>query len=83
MIIAPENLAFTSKSTGYKDEALVFTRMNGSNFNRYLDKDTINNQIYSNGNDFFTRLKEVFGFNGNKWNYNLNKTYNYDYTGRV
>lgn len=79
MIIAPENLAFTSKSTGYKDE--VFTRMNGSNFNRYLDKDTINNQIYSNGNDFFTRLKEVFGFNGNKWNYNLNKTYNYDYTG--
>lgn len=68
MIIAPENLAFTSK-------------MNGSNFNRYLDKDTINNQIYSNGNDFFTRLKEVFGFNGNKWNYNLNKTYNYDYTG--
>lgn len=81
MIIAPENLAFTSKSTGYKDEALVFTRMNGSNFNRYLDKDTINNQIYSNGNDFFTRLKEVFGFNGDKWNYNLNKTYNYDYTG--
>lgn len=81
MIIAPENLAFTSKSTGYKDEALVFTKMNGSNFNRYLDKDTINNQIYSNGNDFFTRLKEVFGFNGNKWNYNLNKTYNYDYTG--
>lgn len=81
MIIAPENLALTSKSTGYKDEALVFTRMNGSNFNRYLDKDTINNQIYSNGNDFFTRLKEVFGFNGNKWNYNLNKTYNYDYTG--
>ena len=82
MIIAPENLALTSTSTGYKDEALlVFTRMNGSNFNRYLDKDTINNQIYSNGNDFFTRLKEVFGFNGNKWNYNLNKTYNYDYTG--
>ncbi len=83
MIIAPENLALTSKSTGeYKNEAaLVFTRMNGSNFNRYLDKDTINNQIYSNGNAFFTRLKEVFGFNGNKWNYNLNKTYNYDYTG--
>ena len=79
MIIAPENLALTSKSTGYKD--LVFTRMNGSNFNRYLDKDTINNQIYSNGNDFFTRLKEVFGFNGNKWNYKLKETYNYDYTG--
>lgn len=87
MIIAPENLALTSKSTGYKDEALVFTRMNGSNFNRYLDKDTINNQIYSNGNDFFTRLKEVFGFKGNKWNYklinlnNLDGTYNLDYTG--
>lgn len=82
MIIAPENLVLTSKSTDGKDEKdEVFTRMNGSNFNRYLDKDTINNQIYSNGNDFFTRLKEVFGFNGNKWNYNLNKTYNYDYTG--
>lgn len=84
MIIAPENLALTpekpDKTKNY-EEALVFTRMNGSNFNRYLDKDTINNQIYSNGNDFFTRLKEVFGFNGNKWNYNLNKTYNYDYTG--
>lgn len=79
MIIAPENLALMSKGTGYKD--LVFTRMNGSNFNRYLDKDTINNQIYSNGNDFFTRLKEVFGFNGNKWNYKLKETYNYDYTG--
>ena len=80
MIIAPENLALTSKSTGYKDEALVFTRMNGSNFNRYLDKDTINNQIYSNGNDFFTRLKEVFGFNGNKWNYKLEEPYNLKYT---
>lgn len=83
MIIAPENLALTpekpDKTKNY-EEALVFTRMNGSNFNRYLDKDTINNQIYSNGNDFFSRLKEVFGFNGNKWNYNLNKTYNYDYT---
>lgn len=80
MIIAPENLALTSKSTGYKDEALVFTRMNGSNFNRYLDKDTINNQIYSNGNDFFTRLKEVFGFNGDKWNYKLETIYNLKYT---
>lgn len=83
MIIAPENLALTpekpDKTKNY-EEALVFTRMNGLNFNRYLDKDTINNQIYSNGNDFFTRLKEVFGFNGNKWNYNLNKTYNLDYT---
>lgn len=83
MIIAPENLALTpekpDKTKNY-EEALVFTRMNGSNFNRYLDKDTINNQIYSNGNDFFTRLKEVFGFNGNKWNYNLKETYNLDYT---
>lgn len=85
MIIAPENLGELipekpDKTKNYK-EAMVFTRMNGSNFNRYLDKDTINNQIYSNGNDFFTRLKEVFGFNGDKWNYNLNKTYKYDYTG--
>lgn len=83
MIIAPENLALTpekpDKTKNY-EEALVFTRMNGLNFNRYLDKDTINNQIYSNGNDFFTRLKEVFGFNGNKWNKNLNETYNLDYT---
>lgn len=88
MIIAPENLMLMSKSTDGKDEKdEVFKRMNGSNFNRYLDKDTINNQIYSNGNDFFTRLKEVFGFNGNKWNYklinlnNLDGTYNLDYTG--
>lgn len=82
MIIAPENLALTpekpDKTKNY-EEALVFTRMNGLNFNRYLDKDTINNQIYSNGNDFFTRLKEVFGFNDNKWNYNLTKTYNLTY----
>lgn len=83
MIIAPENLVLMSKSTDGKDEKdEVFKRMNGSNFNRYLDKDTINNQIYSNGNDFFTRLKEVFGFKGNKWDYNLNKTYNYDYTSK-
>lgn len=82
MIIAPEKLVLMSKSTDGKDEKdEVFKRMNASNFNRYLDKDTINNQIYSNGNDFFTRLKEVFGFNGNKWNYNLNKTYKLDYTG--
>ncbi len=85
MIIAPENLdALTpekpDKTKNYK-EALVFTRMNGSNFNRYLDKDTINNQIYSNGNDFFTRLKEVFGFNGNKWICKLKDTYNLNYTG--
>lgn len=92
MIIAPENLGELmpekpDKTKNYT-EALVFTRMNGSNFNRYLDKDTINNQIYSNGNDFFARLKEVFGFKDYKWNYklkNLNNkldgTYNLDYTG--
>lgn len=85
MIIAPENLGELipekpDKTKNYT-EALVFTRMNGSNFNRYLDKDTINNQIYSNGNDFFTRLKEVFGFNGNKWNYKLETIYNLKYTG--
>lgn len=83
MIIAPENLdelipENPDKTKNYK-EAMVFTRMNGSNFNRYLDKDTINNQIYSNGKDFFTRLKEVFGFNGDKWNYNFNKPYQYRY----
>lgn len=83
MIIAPENLALTpekpDKTKNY-EEALVFTRMNGLNFNRYLDKDTINNQIYSNGNDFFTRLKEVFGFNGDKWNYKLETIYKLKYT---
>ncbi len=82
MIIAPENLALTpekpDKTKNY-EEALVFTRMNGLNFNRYLDKDTINNQIYSNGNDFFTRLKEVFGFNGDKWNYKLETIYKLKY----
>lgn len=63
MIIAPENLAFTSKSTGYKDEALVFTRMNGSNFNRYFDNETFNS------NNFFSRLKTLLGLtviNGTK-----------------
>lgn len=83
MIIAPENLALTpekpDKTKNY-EEALVFTRMNGLNFNRYLDKDTINNQIYSNGNDFFTRLKEVFGFNGDKWDYELETIYKLKYT---
>lgn len=82
MIIAPENLALTpekpDKTKNY-EEALVFTKMNGFNVNRYLDKDTINNQIYSNGDDFFTRLKKVFGFNGDKWNRKLD-TYNYKYT---
>lgn len=71
MIIAPENLAFTSKSTGYKDEALVFTRMNGSNFNRYFDNETFNS------NNFFSRLKTLLGFDGDKWNKNAG-SFNYD-----
>lgn len=74
MIIAPENLAFTSKSTGYKDEALVFTRMNGSNFNRYFDNETFNS------NNFFSRLKTLLGFDGDKWNKNAG-SFNYDATG--
>lgn len=74
MIIAPENLAFTSKSTGYKDEALVFTRMNGSNFNRYFDNETFNS------NNFFLRLKTLLGFDGDKWNKNAG-SFNYDATG--
>ena len=71
MIIAPEILAFTSKSTGYKDEALVFTRMNGSNFNRYFDNETFNS------NNFFSRLKTLLGFDGDKWNKNAG-SFNYD-----
>ena len=74
MIIAPENLAFTSKSTGYKDEALVFTRMNGSNFNRYFDNETFNS------NNFFSRLKTLLGFDDDKWNKNAG-SFNYDATG--
>lgn len=73
MIIAPENLALTSKSTGYKDEALVFTRMNGSNFNRYFDNETFNS------NNFFSRLKTLLGFDGDKWNKNAG-SFNYDAT---
>lgn len=71
MIIAPENLALTSKSTGYKDEALVFTRMNGSNFNRYFDNETFNSD------NFFSRLKTLLGFDGDKWNKNAG-SFNYD-----
>ena len=73
MIIAPENLAFTSKSAGYKDEALVFTRMNGSNFNRYFDNETFNSD------NFFSRLKTLLGFDGDKWNKNAGN-FNYDAT---
>lgn len=72
MIIAPENLALTSESTGYKD--LVFTRMNGSNFNRYFDNETFNSE------NFFSRLKTLLGFDGNEWNKNAG-SFNYDATG--
>lgn len=71
MIIAPENLALTSKSTGYKD--LVFTRMNGSNFNRYFDNETLKSD------NFFSRLKALLGFDGDKWNKNAGN-FNYDAT---
>lgn len=74
MIIAPENLALTSKSTGYKDEALVFTRMNSSNFNRYFDNETFQST------NFFSRLKALLGFDGDKWNKNAG-SFNYDATG--
>lgn len=74
MIIAPENLALTSKSTGYKDEALVFTRMNSSNINRYFDNETFKSE------NFFSRLKALLGFDGDKWNKNAG-SFNYDATG--
>lgn len=73
MIIAPENLAFKSKSAGYKDEALVFTRMNGSNINRYFDNETFKSE------NFFSRLKALLGFDGDKWNKNAG-SFNYDAT---
>lgn len=72
MIIAPENLALTSKSTGYKD--LVFTRMNGSNFNRYFDNETLKSD------NFFSRLKALLGFDGENWNKNAGN-FNYDARG--
>lgn len=74
MIIAPENLAFKSKSAGYKDEALVFTKMNGSNINRYFDNETFQST------NFFSRLKALLGFDGDKWNKNAG-SFNYDATG--
>lgn len=74
MIIAPENLVLTSKSTDGKDEKdEVFTRMNGSNFNRYFDNETFNS------NNFFSRLKALLGFDGEKWNKNAG-SFNYDAT---
>lgn len=74
MIIAPENLALTSKSTGYKDEALVFTKMNSSNHNRYFDNVTFQSD------NFFSRLKALLGFDGENWNKNAG-SFNYDATG--
>lgn len=75
MIIAPENLALMSKGTDGKDEKdEVFTRMNGSNFNRYFDNETFNS------NNFFSRLKTLLGFDGDKWNKNAG-SFNYDATG--
>lgn len=71
MIIAPENLVLTSESTGNKD---MFTRMNGSNFNRYFDNETFNS------NNFFSRLKALLGFDGENWNKNAGN-FNYDATG--
>ena len=72
MIIAPENLALMSKGTDGKDEKdEVFTRMNGSNFNRYFDNETFNS------NNFFSRLKTLLGFDGDKWNKNAG-SFNYD-----
>ena len=72
MIIAPENLVLTSKSTDGKDEKdEVFTRMNGSNFNRYFDNETFQST------NFFSRLKTLLGFDGEKWNKNAG-SFNYD-----
>ena len=68
MIIAPENLVLTSESTGNKD---MFTRMNGSNFNRYFDNETLKSE------NFFSRLKTLLGFDGKKWNKNAG-SFNYD-----
>lgn len=58
MIIAPENLALTSKS-------------NSSNFNRYFDNETFKSE------NFFSRLKALLGFDGDKWNKNAG-SFNYD-----
>lgn len=75
MIIAPENLALMSKGTDGKDvKDEVFTRMNGSNFNRYFDNETFNS------NNFFSRLKALLGFDGENWNKNAGN-FNYDARG--
>lgn len=74
MIIAPENLALTpekpDKTKNY-EEALVFTRMNGLNFNRYFDNETFKSE------NFFSRLKALLGFDGDKWNKNAG-SFNYN-----
>lgn len=84
MIIAPENLALTSKADKkYHDEAIVFTKMNGSSydgsvFDGYLDANTIKTQVYSDDDTFFARVKQLLGFSGDKWNRKEgNYTYNY------
>lgn len=61
MIIAPENLG----------DAIVFTKMNGSNINYYFDNKTFKND------NFFSRLKALLGFDGDKWNKNAG-SFNYD-----
>lgn len=71
MIIAPENLAIKVSKDETKDETMVFTRMNGSNFNRYFDKETFQS------NNFFSRLKTLLGFDGENWNKNAG-SFNYD-----
>lgn len=80
MIIAPENLLLPDSD---KTEAIVFTKMNGSSyngavFNGYLDANTINTQVYSDGDTFFERVKLLLGFSGDEWNRKEgNYTYNY------
>ncbi|MCI6955697.1 MAG: hypothetical protein MR725_06615 [Clostridiales bacterium] len=73
MIIAPENLAIKVSKDETKDETMVFTRMNGSNFNRYFDNETFNSD------NFFSRLKTLLGFDGDTWNKNAGN-FNYDAT---
>lgn len=85
MIIAPENLGLVVPNEGYKDDAIVFTKMNGSHyggasFNGYLDANNIKKQIYSSGDTFFARVKELLGFSNdsNSWNHYVGK-YSYKY----
>lgn len=50
---------------------IIAPEMNGSNFNRYFDNETFNS------NNFFSRLKTLLGFDGDKWNKNAG-SFNYD-----